>query len=153
MGLTNLKILCKLIQSQKEVKEENQWLIEVSHLMQFLDEILNKDFLVTATQFVSLIQAHEVDEKVQPIKSRVSHIKLIIGTRLICDSFLSSISAKRNQARQNISCIQYLEEFMGGTWSNTLKPRFTKTFPRAASLSNITVFLNFGFYIDSDGNM
>ena len=41
---------------------------------------------------------------------------------------------------------------MGGTWSNTLKPRFTKTFPRAASLSNIIVFLNFGFYIDSDGN-
>lgn len=51
MGLTNLKILCKLIQSKKEVKEEIQWLIEVSHLMQFLDGILNKDFLVLQPSF------------------------------------------------------------------------------------------------------
>ena len=41
---------------------------------------------------------------------------------------------------------------MGGTWSNALKPRFTKAFPRAASLRNIIVFLNVGRYIDSDGN-
>ena len=41
---------------------------------------------------------------------------------------------------------------MGGTWSNALKPRFTKAFPRVASLRNITVFLNVVRYIDSDGN-
>ena len=40
---------------------------------------------------------------------------------------------------------------MGGTWSNALKPRFTKAFSRAASLRNIVVFLNVGRYIDSDG--
>ena len=59
--LKNLKLLCKLIQSQKEVKEENQWLREVSHLMEFPNGILNEDFLVTATQFVSLIQTHQDD--------------------------------------------------------------------------------------------
>ena len=41
---------------------------------------------------------------------------------------------------------------MGGTWSNGLKPRFTKAFPRVASLRNITVFLNVVRYVDSDGN-
>ena len=41
---------------------------------------------------------------------------------------------------------------MGGTWSNSLKTRFTKALPRAASLKNIIVFLNIGRYIDSDGN-
>ena len=41
---------------------------------------------------------------------------------------------------------------MRGTWSNALKSRFTKAFPRAVSLRNIIVFLNVGRYIDSDGN-
>ena len=41
---------------------------------------------------------------------------------------------------------------MEGTWSNALKPRFTKAFPRATSLRNIIVLLNVGRYIDSDGN-
>ena len=128
-----MKLLCKLIQSQKEVKEENQWLREVSHLMEFPNGILNEDFLVTATQFASLIQTHQDDEEIQPINLIVGHIKLLIGTRLICDSFLSWISAKINQTSQNIFCIEYLEEFMEGTWSNTLKPRFAKAFPHAAS--------------------
>ena len=82
-GLKNLKFLCKLIQSQKGVKEENQWLGDVSHLMKFSNGILNEDFLVTATQFVSLIQAHQDDEEIQPINLRVGHIKLLTGTRLI----------------------------------------------------------------------
>ena len=151
-GLKNLKFLCKLIQSQKEVKEENQWLRDLSNLMKFPNGISNEDFLVTATQFVSLIQAHQDDEEIQPINLRVDHIKLLIGTRLICDSFLSWISAKINQDSQNTFCIQYLEEFIGDTWRNALKPRFTKAFPRAASLRNIIVFLNVGRYIDSDGN-
>ena len=41
---------------------------------------------------------------------------------------------------------------MGGTWSNALKSRFTKAFPRAVSLRNIIIFLNVSRYIDSDGN-
>ena len=150
-GLKNLKFLCKLIQSQKEVKEENQCLRDVSPLMKFPNGILNEDFLVTATQFVSLIQAHQNDEEIQPINLRVGHIKLLVGTHLICDSLLSWISAKINQDSQNTFCIQYLEEFIGDTWRNALKPRFTKAFPRAASLRNIIVFLNVGRYIDSDG--
>ena len=54
VDLAGPKFLCKLIQSQKEVKEENQWLRDVSHLMKFPNGILNEDFLVTAIQFLSL---------------------------------------------------------------------------------------------------
>ena len=54
VDLAGLKNLCELIQSQKEVKEENQLLRDVSHLMKFPNGILNEDFLVTAIQFLSL---------------------------------------------------------------------------------------------------
>ena len=89
--------------------------------MKFPNLILNKDFLVTATQFVSLIQAHQDDEEIEPINMRVGHIKLLIESRLICDSFLSWINAKINQDSQNAFCVQYLKEFMGGTWSDAFK--------------------------------
>ena len=69
VDLAGLKNLCELIQSQKEVKEENQLLRDVSHLMKFSNGILNEDFLVTATNFVSLIQAHQDDEEIQTINS------------------------------------------------------------------------------------
>ena len=120
--------------------------------MKFPNAILNEDFLVTAIQLLSLIQGHQDDKEIQPINLRIGLIKLLIGTGLIGDSFLSWRSAKINQDSQNTFCIQHFEEFMGGTWSNALKPRFTKALPRAASLRNIIVFLNIGRYIDSDGN-
>ena len=70
------------MQSQNKVKEENQWLTELRHLM------LSRDFIVTVTPFVSLVQAHQGDKEIQSINWRVGRIKLLIGIHLICDSFL-----------------------------------------------------------------
>lgn len=70
------------MQSQNKVKEENQWLTELRHLM------LLRDFIVTVTPFVSLVQAHQGDKEIQSINWRAGRIKLLIGIHLICDSFL-----------------------------------------------------------------
>ena len=63
------------MQSRKKFKQENQWLKELPHLMQFPNGILNKNFLVTATKFVSFVTlSHQYGEDIPPTDLRARHI-------------------------------------------------------------------------------
>ena len=50
-----------------------KWLTELPHLMQSPNRMLNKNFLVTATKFVSLTITHQDDEETPPINLKAGH--------------------------------------------------------------------------------
>ena len=56
-GLQDLKHLSQLIECQKEIRTENLWLENPPELLKFPNGLLNDNFPVFATQFVSLLQS------------------------------------------------------------------------------------------------
>ena len=69
-GLQDLKHLSQLIECQKETREENLWLENLSS-----EWVVNDKFPVFTTQLVSLLQSHGIDKEIQPINLRVAHLR------------------------------------------------------------------------------
>ena len=82
----------------------------------------------------------------------MAHLKCLVGSRLLCDSFLSWTACKINRESHEAFCIQYLEGFMGGTWNEGLRNNFLKTFCDRTNLKNIILLLNVGRYVVKKGN-
>ena len=140
------------IECQKEIREGNLWLENLPELLKFPNRLLNGTFPVFATQFVSQLQSHGTDKDIHPINLRVAHLKCLVGSRLLCDSFLSWIACKINRESHEAFCIQYLEGFIGGTWNEGLKNNFLKTFVNRTNVKSIVLLLNVGRYVDKRGN-
>ena len=138
-GLQDLKHLSQLIECQKEIREENLWLEKLPELLKFPNRLLNDTFPVFATQFVSVLQSHGIDKGIQPINLRVAHLKCLVGSRLLCDSFLSWIACKINRESHEGFCIQYLEGFIGGIRNEGLKTNFLKTFGNRTNVKSIVL--------------
>ena len=66
--LQDLKHLSQLIESQKEIREENLWLQNLPELLKFTNELVNDTF---ETQFVLLLQSHRIDTEIQPINLKL----------------------------------------------------------------------------------
>ena len=144
--------MSQLIECQKEIRQENLWLEKLPELLKFPNGLLNDTFPVFVTQFVSLLQSHGIDKEIQPINSRVAHLKCLVGSRLLCDSFLSWIACKINRENHEAFCIQYLEGFIGGTWNEGLKNNFLKTFGNTTNVKSIVLLLNVGRYVGKREN-
>ena len=95
---------------------------------------------------------HRIDKEIQPINLRVAHLKCLVGSCLLCDSFLSWIACKINRESHEAFCIQYLKGFFGGTWNKELKNNFLKTFVNKTNVKSIVPLLNVGQYADKKGN-
>ena len=151
-GLQDLKQWSQLTECQKKLRKENLWLENLPELLKFPNGLLNDTFPVFATQFVSLLQSYGIDKEIQSINLRVAHLKCLVGSRLLCDSFLSWIACKINRESHEAFCIQYLEGFIGGTWNEGLKNNFLKTFVNRTNVKSIVLLLNVGRYVDKRGN-
>ena len=114
-GLQDMKHLIQLIERQKEIREENVLLENLPELLKFPNGLLNGNFPVFATQFVSLLQSHGTYKEIHPINLRMAHLKCLVGSRLLCNSFLSWIACEINQESHEAFFIHCLEGFIGGT--------------------------------------
>ena len=82
----------------------------------------------------------------------MAHLKCLVGSRLLCDSFLSWIACKINQESHEAFCIHYLEGFIRSTWNEGLKNNFSKTFGNSTNVKNIVLLLHVGRYVDKRGS-
>ena len=113
-----------LVNTTKEVQEEDAWL---QHLPIMLKSPFpnNKTFVLDyAARFVSLVQHHCLDKKIQPSNLRINTIKDVVANRLFNNSILSWVIRKINANCKNILAFSFLEEFQGSSWNETLVHRF-----------------------------
>lgn len=91
-------------------------------------------------------------ELIQKFSLRVAHLKYLVGSHLLCDSFLSWIACKISRESHEAFCVQYLEGFIGCTWNERLKNNFLKIFGNRTNVKSIILLLRVGRYIDKRGN-